>query len=196
MTGYYEWNPMPHIVDIHCPNCLESAKFEFAEVVKIKLKKDVAFFKESNLFDYKLLVDSSGQRWHAAIYYPGLHGGSTLAIQGLPEGYKSSDWDHSRFLRQNRQPLLGSMSCKNCSQATKHLLRWPDEAYYTIEFKGSVLWAYHRESLIELRDFILSADRKEENYKWRNFLRHVPTTFKKQNARETVAKRLNRLINN
>ncbi len=41
MAGTYDWNPMPHKVDINCPSCGELAVFEFAEVVRIKLKKDV-----------------------------------------------------------------------------------------------------------------------------------------------------------
>lgn len=41
MAGTYDWNPMPHKVDINCPSCGERAVFEFAEVVRIKLKKDV-----------------------------------------------------------------------------------------------------------------------------------------------------------
>ena len=51
MTGNYVWNPMPHIVDVRCPECGGYAEFEFAEMVRIKLKKDVEFFKKSKLFE-------------------------------------------------------------------------------------------------------------------------------------------------
>ena len=44
MTGTYDWNPMPHKVDIKCPSCGEHSVFEFAEVVKIALRKNVSFF--------------------------------------------------------------------------------------------------------------------------------------------------------
>lgn len=47
MTGTYDWNPMPHKVDIKCPSCGSRALFEFAEIVKISLKKDVPFFENS-----------------------------------------------------------------------------------------------------------------------------------------------------
>ena len=53
MTGTYDWNPMPHRVDVTCPECGALATFEFAEVVKIRLKRDVEFFQKSKLFDYR-----------------------------------------------------------------------------------------------------------------------------------------------
>jgi len=195
MTGTYEWNPMPHIADVRCPSCSGLAKFEFAEIVRIELKKDVDFFKENSLFDYEMFKDSCGHKWHAAIYYAGLHGNSTDAIQDLPQGYQPSNWNHSRFLSQNRQPQIGSLKCLTCQTAKKHTLNWPEEAYYSIEYKGSVLWAFHKESAIELRDYIASTDRNEDKYKWRGFLLHIPTTFKKHNARDRVVKSLNRLLN-
>jgi len=62
MSGIYDWNPMPHEVDIKCPSCDEHALFEFAEVVKISLKKDVPFFERSNLFEYCQFKDSLKSR--------------------------------------------------------------------------------------------------------------------------------------
>jgi hypothetical protein len=50
MTGTYDWNPIPHIVEIRCPECGNGAVFEFAEVVRIALKKDVEFFKRNRLW--------------------------------------------------------------------------------------------------------------------------------------------------
>ena len=194
MTGTYDWNPMPHKVDIKCPSCGEHGFFEFAEVVKISLKKDVPFFEESDLFDYSPFKDSCGHKWHGAIYYASLHGGSTEAIRDLPEGYKPEDWNHSKYLTRNHGLDLGAFSCGSCQARKSYILQWPNDAYYSISFKGELLWAFNRESAVDLRDYIASSERKAEKYKWASFLLHIPTSFKKQNARDSVVKQINRVL--
>jgi hypothetical protein len=194
MTERYDWNPMPHKVDIKCPSCGEHAEFEFAEIVKITLKKDVPCFDGSDLFNYQMFKDSCGHKWHGAIYFANLHGGSTSAIRDLPEGYKPEDWNHSQYLYRNHGIDLGAFSCSHCQTRKRHLLSWPNDAFYSISYKGEVLWAFNRESSVELRDFIASNERNPGNYKWSNFLLHIPTPFKKQNSREGVVKQLSRLL--
>ena len=95
MTGLYDWNPM---LAIRCPQCHKKAEFEFAEVVRMPLKKDIPFFLNNPLFDYQLFKDSCGHRWHGAVYFPGFHGSSTVAIRDLPEGYEIDYWGHSKYM--------------------------------------------------------------------------------------------------
>ena len=160
MTELYDWNPMPHIVEIKCPSCAKLATFEFAEVVKISLKKDVGCFEESKSFDYKVFQDSCGHKWHGAIYYAGLHGGSVDAINGLPEGYSPENWAHSQYLYRNHGLDIGSVRCSNCDTRKKYTLNWPNDSYFSIVHKGQLLWAFDRESTVELRDFIASSERE------------------------------------
>jgi hypothetical protein len=87
MTAPYEWNPMPHTLDVKCSRCEQRAYFEFAELVRIKEKKDVQFFKDSDQFEYLLCQDSCGHRWHGALFFPGLHGRTVNTIRELPDGY-------------------------------------------------------------------------------------------------------------
>ena len=185
---------MPHKVDINCPSCGEHAEFEFAEVVKISLKKDVPFFESSDQFDYHTFKDSCGHKWHGAIYYANLHSGSTTTIKELPEGYEPGNWNHSKYLFRSHGTDLGAFNCSHCQTRQKHVLNWPNDAFYLISFKGEPLWAFNKESSIELRDYIASNQRKSENYKWANFLLHIPTSFKKQNARDNIVKQINRLL--
>ncbi len=194
MTGTYDWNPMPHKVDIRCPSCHEHALFEFAEVVRISLKKDVLFFEQNDLFEYAQFKDSSGHKWHGAVYYPNLHGGSTKAIRELPEGYKPKDWNHSKYLMRNHNTDLGAVSCSHCQTRKPYILQWPNDAFYSISIKGEILWAFNRESAVDLRDYIASGERKTEKYKWASFLLHVPTAFKKQNTRDNVVKKINKVL--
>ena len=118
MTLPYEWNPMPHTLDVRCPSCRKQAFFEFAEIVQIREKKDVPFFQESDQFDYLLCQDSCGHRWHAAVYYAGLHGRTVETIRELPEGYERSDWMHSKYLYRSPNLGSGSITCSSCTTFT------------------------------------------------------------------------------
>jgi hypothetical protein len=193
VTGTYEWNPMPHKVDVRCSNCRGLAIFEFAEVVKINLKKDVPFFQDSTLFEYHLLSDSCGHKWHGAFFFSGLHG-SVQSITKLPDGYSPENWNHSKYLTRSYGFDLGSVSCQTCCTNQMHALDWPNEAYYSIEYKNSQLWAFNRESANDLYSFIIGSERKVSDFTWRGFLLHIPTVFKTKKAREPVAKKLNKLL--
>ena len=72
---------MPHRVSVACLACGSEATFEFAELVRIKRKRDVPFFQKSKLFDHVFFGSRHGGRWHAAVYYHGLRGRS---LQGAP----------------------------------------------------------------------------------------------------------------
>lgn len=194
MTGLYEWNPMPYKVAIKCPRCGSYALFEFAEIVQIKLKKDIEHFQLSDQFDYHFFQDRSGQRWHAAVFYPGLHGGSTKSISSLPEGYAPELWNHSRYLTEHHDIPWGSFICTSCNKQSKHVLQWPEDAFYLVSHKGQSLWAFDRESAVELRDFIQSTSRNENDFRWERFLRHVPTVFKHQKNRDRIVKQIDKLL--
>lgn len=194
MTGTYDWNPMPHKLDINCPLCGEHCVFEFAEIVRIKLKRDVPYFEKSDVFEYLVFTDSCGHKWHGAIYFANLHGGSTQAITNLPEGYSPCDWAHSKYLTGNHGPDLGAFICCSCQTRKPYTLQWPEDAYYSIGYKGQILWAFNRQSALDLRDYILSKERKIEKYQWAKLLLHVPTVFKKQSARENIVKLINKLL--
>jgi len=194
MTECYDWNPMPHKVDIKCPSCGNHAVFEFAEVVKISLKKDVPFFEENDLFEYQMFKDSCGHKWHGAIFFANLHGGSTEVIRNLPEGYKPEDWNHSKYLCRSHGTDIGAFTCSHCNTRKKYILNWPNDAFFLISYKGHVLWAFNQESCVDLRNYILSNERSTSKYKWAGFLLHIPTVFKKQNARDHVVKHLNKLL--
>lgn len=185
---------MPHTLDVRCTSCGAKAFFEFAEVVRIREKKNVPFFQDNDQFDYRLCTDSCGQHWHAAIYNAGLHGRTVASIRELPEGYSKSDWEHSNYLYRSAGPTLGSILCGNCHLRSRHELRWPEDAYYQINYKSDVLWAFNDESASELRDFIASTDRKRHGYRWESFLMKVPTKFLRHEARNTIVKRLDRLF--
>jgi hypothetical protein len=76
----------------------------------------------------------------------------------------------------------------------KHELSWPSDAYFSIVYKSQVLWAFNKESAIELRDYIGSDERNLGTNKWGGFLLHIPSIFKQQGARKHVVNKLNKLL--
>jgi hypothetical protein len=194
MTGPYEWNPMPHVLDVSCPNCREPAVFEFAEVVRIHRLEDIPYFDNSFLFEYRKFDNGAQGRWHGALYYALLHGPPETTINNLPAGYRPSDWNHSKYLYRSHGTDEGAVACEACGLRTRHGLDWPNDARFQIDHRGQVLWAFHRESAHELRRYIASEDRNRQGYRWELFLRHVPTAFLTAKARETIVKRLDRIL--
>jgi hypothetical protein len=194
MTELYDWNPMPHTLDIKCSNCDQLAYFEFGELVKIKEKKDVQFFKDSDQFEYLLCQDNCGHKWHGALFLAGLHGRTVNTIRELPDGYVPANWAHSKYLERSANGGIGSVDCGKCGLRKLHQLNWTQDAYFQIEYKGQVLWAFNRESANELREFILSKERDRAKFQWQALLLHVPAIFLKQNARDEIVKKLERLL--
>lgn len=194
MTGTYDWNPMPHKLDIQCPACGSCATFEFVEIVRIELKKDIEFFQQSSVFDYQRLQDSCGHYWHGALYFAGLHGGNVAAISELPDGYSPEDWSHNKYLYRGHGQDWGSVVCSKCHLSKKHNLKWPHEAFFSVDYKGHKLWAFHRESAVDLKNYIKAQNRELDNFKWQGFLLHIPVIFKQKKARDFIVKHLDRLL--
>ena len=193
MTGPYEWNPMPHKVDVKCPQCGQCAEFEFAEVCPIR-KADLDYFKDSTLFEYRRFQDSCGHYWHGALYYAGLHGDPRRGLHSLPAGYEADNWCHSKYLYRSHGLDMGSVRCLHCHARAKHVLKWPDDAYYSVSYRNGILWAFDRESACDLNAYLLSKSRDVSRYRWPLFLLHVPTVFKTHKARQAVSTQLLRLL--
>jgi hypothetical protein len=193
MTEAYDLNPMPHRVTIRCPDCGSAAEFEFAEVVRIQLAKDVAFFQKSDAFEYQLFEDSCGGRWHGALFFHGLRGSTFEVIRNLPEGYSPEDWAHSRYLRRSHGYDIGTVTCQGCGCRRKHALTWPADAFFQIDYKGKALWAFDRESTTVLLDYVRSESRKRDS-RWKSFLLHIPSHFLTKKAREEVTRKLERVL--
>jgi hypothetical protein len=184
---------MPHVLDVLCPSCGSRCVFEFAEAAKIRHRSEVAAFQAHRHLDYELVEDRNGARYHQAVFYAGLALSSVESLRDLPDGYAPSDWAHSQYLTR-RDPSRGAIRCARCGLRARHTLRWPTDAAFSVLHKGQVLWAFHRESAVDLRDFIASTDRTASDYRWALFLRKVPGHFLGAKDRERIVKQLDRLL--
>ena len=74
-------------------------------------------------------------------------------------------------------------------------MSWPGDAYYAVRYRGKLLWAFNRETALELCEYVSGKIRDLTKYRWRTFLLHVPSIFKGRKARHEVTKQLMRLLN-
>lgn len=195
MTLPYEYDPMPPMLSIQCPECSHEAVFEFSEWVNIRRRKDLDYFQKSKLFELRKISDHDGHGVNRAYYYHNLTHHGLPDILDLPDGYTIEDWQHSDYMYRpynfdTGRVDAGSVVCAGCGLRKKHTLSWPREAYFQIEYKRRILWAFDRVSTVELLDFIRSKDRDRSKYKYRSFLLKIPPQFLVKNARNTVTKRL------
>jgi hypothetical protein len=192
---------MPNQVDVKCPECSSKAIFQFAQIIKISRKEDIDYFKNSKIFDYQQFDTPTG-RLHAAIFYHGLH--SVNEIKNLPEGYsidifeKAPNWDRTHKAYSSEPALInivnmGATYCTTCGYRRKAKLHWPEDAYYQCSIKNHTLWAFNKEYLVALIDYIQSSHRHrpEEYYL---FLLHLPSIFLERKNRETIVKKLTRML--
>lgn len=56
----------------------------------------------------------------------------------------------------------GDVSCQKCVSRYSHKLSWPSDAFYRVEHREKVLWAWNREYLVSVQKFIASSARNTE----------------------------------
>ncbi|MDF4206360.1 MULTISPECIES: hypothetical protein [Pseudomonas] len=194
MTSLAPWSPMPHQLALSCPQCAGQACFDFVVARPIERKADVPFFQAHPLLEYWKEQDNCGHYHHYALYFPGLHGDPMQSLGPLPDGYSPSHWQRSAYWYRDHGLDLGSVRCEHCHYAARHHLNWPGEAYFSVLYKGQMLWAFNRESALALHDYLGSAQRNPGGYPWRSFLRHIPGPFKSRKARQPLTRSLKRLL--
>ncbi|MEO1155511.1 MAG: hypothetical protein AAFV31_16880 [Pseudomonadota bacterium] len=186
MTGPYDQHHMPRELAVTCPACGACATFHFAAAREIERNSDKPYFEASKAFEVRRVFRNGWQS--TAIYYFGLGAKGLDNIEDLPDGYSASDWHHRRYSGQGQR---GAIVCGSCGLRRKHRLKWPDDAFFQIEFRGRVLWAFDRQSMVSLIAYVEAADRKPQRRRGQEtFLIKVPSHFLAAKARDRVARRL------
>jgi len=196
---------MAPFATIRCPSCSGAAKFAFA-TYQIFQKKDYSYFSKSKNFEVFKGQHSHGSYYQAALYYPGL-GNSLENVTDLPDGYEANMWRHPYWYVTLPKELenTGAIRCSSCLIQKKHNLKWPEEAYFQINYKGQVLWAFDRKYALKLLSYIESKERKKRivgysgkpwnaiiSQDW--FLRHIPEHFQTAKARPEIVKKLKSIL--
>jgi hypothetical protein len=55
--------------------------------------------------------------------------------------------------------VLGIVNCPACGLRRRHLLRWPQDAFYQGDVRGETLWGWTRAHLVAIRDYVASDQR-------------------------------------
>lgn len=89
-----------------------------------------------------------------------------------------------------------TISCKQCAHRKLHTINWPTDAYYRVETCGAVLWAWSREHLVEIRDYVASEDRGKRKYPHFFFkrVRRIPAQFLDVKRRAAVVRAIDRVL--
>jgi len=196
---------LPAYIDVICPDCRGIAKFGFAVSRAVQRRDDYPFFEESKSFE--LVKPPYGRK--EAIHYPGLS--ARIEQSELPDGYSPEMWNRQYFrldyTQNGKNSAEGALSCPACAFQRKHKVKWPDEAYFQVEYRGKVLWAYDRQTAIKLLNYVESKERrkgidyyiptKTHRIPFRTvdrFLHKIPAHFLTKSAREKVSKKLRKKL--
>ena len=193
---------MTIILDIKCPNCGGLSGFTFAPATRVLTNSDKDYFEASDDFDVVEWRGRSAQFYRVALHYPGVSN-AVSNISDLPEGYSSASWNpvRYRYIGRNKAVFdsyddLGVLMCKACPTVRRHVLRWPEEAYFQILYKGERLWAYNREFALQLLAYLESDTRMKTMISTTGrratnpTLNAVPTLFQTAKARPVVVRAL------
>lgn len=171
MIGYNEHRFSPDHVNIRCEKCHQKADFYRRKIARISHKINIPFFESSPYFDYVKGETWEGRTEHLAAFYP------HLIVKDLPDD--DFHWYSKGF--------AGSVICRHCELKKKINLDWLNQAYYQIEYRQHVLWAYNLEHVKILYDYLYLTKRTEREHP---YLKHLPKIFLKKNARGYLCKKL------
>ena len=187
MTDFNRYNPYPTIATIRCPRCGNAAEFRKAFAVIDK--------KHWLWWSTRLWPSASATNWEGeARWQPGdpeptwpgwiiLEHDPTLHRWVKPSrGYETSD--------------VGIIACMHCVGRRTHTLAWPTDAYFQFELPQGLLWAWNREGVGALIDFIASSARSPLMHGPNHalFLRHIPKCFLGAKDRRSIVRLLRRSL--
>ncbi len=88
----------------------------------------------------------------------------------------------------------GYVSCLSCGLTKVKTIQWPQDAYYKINVRGNVLWAWNEEHAKDIRDYLNSTSRVRRNFTYVASLYHIPEIFKLAKNRKKCVLGLNKII--
>ena len=116
--------------------------------------------------------------------------GGAAIVERYPDAIR---WSQARGMRFDfMDGAVGVVSCTKCVSRYSHTLRWPSDAFYYIQHRGKVLWAWNREYFVVVRDFIESSARDTVGSSY--LRRKIPKFFLLAKNRATVVSKINRVL--
>jgi len=98
---------------------------------------------------------------------------------------------NSHYLIKEKDKFLSDLSCLSCGLNKRVMLSWPEDAYWHCTIKGQVLWAWSRQDVSTILNYLESGERTTLSFK----LLHLPKHFKLAKNRNASVKALKQLLN-
>ncbi len=131
----------------------------------------------THVYDWGLSVPDT-----VALVCPACRGEAEMKVAVLP---RSSE----------RPPIAGGYVCGGCGAFGDRTISWPQDAYLSCEIRGERLWAWNREHLVAIRDFVASRHRDWKGHPGHAIeLLHLPTHFLHAKHRDDVVAAIGRLL--
>ncbi|MEP6341684.1 MAG: hypothetical protein ABJ275_00045 [Maricaulaceae bacterium] len=188
---------MPHEVSVLCPSCQHHAIFHFSKSQPID-KKHRSYFEKSKNFKTTWEYDN-GWKYHA--WHDRHLNGDVYNIRDLPEGFSPENFTNKPFYYYSRRNASrGVIVCNSCDFRRLHKLSWPNDAYFKINYKTETLWAFNREMVIVILNYLKSSDRKKRvtsttgHVSQHTWLRKIPTVFQTKKSAPHVIKKLEKIL--
>lgn len=182
-SGYH-----PTQMTIACPACRGPALFR--RIRGLRLTSPEAIARLGALAHFQIIEDGHGLP--IALYRYGL--GAPLP-ENIPELTPAEARELSMTGPWPPHRDEGSVVCETCGHRAAHRVNWPAEAFYQVEHRGEVLWAWNRgqaEALLRLAES--PGMKPQEDRIHGDFLKRVPTGFFTAKARDAVARKLRRCL--
>jgi hypothetical protein len=159
---------MPEVVEISCPKCKALARLE------------------SPFWIYPLGVPApSGSG--AVVEWSG-----NLVQERFPGQVLWNDPFNSASRYYSRSRTLGVVVCSACSLVRRHLLDWPNDAFFHCKIRGENLWGWNRQHLISIQAYIASTHRNQDFPGFRKS--KVPRHFLLAKNRDLVVRSINKVL--
>lgn len=112
-------------------------------------------------------------------------------------------WQLLDSAKSSTATLTGKLSCKECGYSKNTSISWPDDAFYQFEIKGKHVWAWNKDTLLLLRDWVASNQRVADDfikpyqlntYVYHNFLANLPKHIVLAKNRAAILKKIDALL--
>jgi hypothetical protein len=189
--------PAPHIISIKCPSCESHATFQKSVGIANPKKIDREYFDKSKHFS-AFYTKHHGRFQYNVWYDTGL-GKNIDNVSDLPDGYTASDFKPSRYSWPLRKFSRGVIACNHCTLRRRANINWPEQAYFSVEYKNKKLWAFNREMAQAILEYLKDPSRKKFSQSSKNqtaygWLNNLPTVFQTKKATPQVIKKLEKLL--
>jgi len=89
------------------------------------------------------------------------------------------------------------MTCRRCGHIAHDFVAWPAEAFWRLAFRGATLWAWNRDHLSFIREYIAATARRNDWTREPHVpgrVHKIPKTFVRAGNREKVLALIDRAL--